>query len=55
MKWETEEEFCEWIRDKWGDGYADRLEERVEAAVLLSGEQPVRVSLAQDLSGQPIS
>ena len=33
MKWETEEEFCQWIRAKWGDAYADNLEERVEAAV----------------------
>jgi len=29
----TEEEFCYWIRDKWGDAYANNLEERVEAAV----------------------
>jgi len=31
--WATEEEFCASIRARWGDAYADGLEERVEGAV----------------------
>jgi len=33
MRWKTEEEFCRYIRERWGDAYADDLEERVEVAV----------------------
>jgi hypothetical protein len=42
VKWETEEEFCQWIRAKWGDAYADNLEERVEAAVTFPHTPPER-------------
>jgi hypothetical protein len=47
----TEEEFCRYIRERWGDGYADFLEERVEAAVELSEEQWVRIHWEETWGG----